>query len=476
MDVTPKILADVEFSQALRGFDQDEVKGFLEQMGVAVAQLQGRLKEAVERAERAESQLEEARRSSGSSGSLFSRSIDGPADDEISQATITRTLVMAQRTADQLLAEATEEAEQVRTSTRAEAEALELSSRTESEQLLTSSRSQADQMVAEATIEADGLRSTSTAEAEELVSSARRERDAILAETEEAARQLAEERRAPLLEELRSLEVRRDAMQRDLTLLDETFAIERGRLRSAGEHLVAMADADDFAAAAAVDLEVTDRLEPSYAPDPTDPVATAPSDQSEPDSDPADRPAVEHQVVADTSGDADVVDLRDHVGEATALHDPLDLDGTDNTGGIEPAAAPAETLGLTEPDDEMTAPGSLGEATMAFPAAPFDDLEPVTVDEPVAPLLMDVSDDAPTETVFAAVTPQEMAAEGTTPEEMAPSGGFDADGGGDSLGDGFLDQLRRAVSEPDGDERDQNISDFFDDGDAGPRRPFGRNS
>ena len=86
MDISPKLLRDVEFREQRKGYSPDQVDDFLERLAVGVGQLQEQLKEATARAER--------------------RPADGTPDEE----GITRTLVIAQRTADAVLLEARQEA------------------------------------------------------------------------------------------------------------------------------------------------------------------------------------------------------------------------------------------------------------------------------------------------------------------------------------------------------------------------------
>ena len=88
MDVSPQVLRDVEFREKWRGYSPDEVDEFLEQVAAGVEQLQARLREADDRAIRAERRVLET------------------SDDDVRRA-----LVLAQRTADAALAEAKEEAD-----------------------------------------------------------------------------------------------------------------------------------------------------------------------------------------------------------------------------------------------------------------------------------------------------------------------------------------------------------------------------
>ncbi|MGI8757802.1 MAG: DivIVA domain-containing protein [Acidimicrobiales bacterium] len=82
--VSPQRLREVRFAEQWRGYRTDEVDEFVERVAEAFDQLEERLSEAAERAARAERRLLER----------------SPSDD------LTRTLVLAQRTADTALAEA----------------------------------------------------------------------------------------------------------------------------------------------------------------------------------------------------------------------------------------------------------------------------------------------------------------------------------------------------------------------------------
>ncbi|MDP9388795.1 MAG: DivIVA domain-containing protein, partial [Actinomycetota bacterium] len=61
MEVSPQTIRDVEFREKLRGYHQDDVDEFLERVAAGVEILQDRLRQATERAVRAEQQSAEAR-------------------------------------------------------------------------------------------------------------------------------------------------------------------------------------------------------------------------------------------------------------------------------------------------------------------------------------------------------------------------------------------------------------------------------
>jgi len=115
MEISGKVLREVEFRDRLRGYDTDEVDEFLEQVAVAVDELLAEHVTLRQRAELAERQAQEA----------------PPLDDD----GIRRTLVLAQRTADLALREARAEAEQVLGEARARAEQMLLEAEDEAARL-----------------------------------------------------------------------------------------------------------------------------------------------------------------------------------------------------------------------------------------------------------------------------------------------------------------------------------------------------
>lgn len=97
MDLSPKLLTDVQFREQWRGYNPDEVDEFLERVAAGIAELQQRLNEATERASSAERRL-----------------LERSDEDEIR-----RTLVLAQRTAVATMDEARAEADRLVTETEA---------------------------------------------------------------------------------------------------------------------------------------------------------------------------------------------------------------------------------------------------------------------------------------------------------------------------------------------------------------------
>jgi cell division initiation protein len=103
MEVSPKALREVEFREKMRGYHPEDVDQFLEQVAAGIEVLQDRLRQAVDRAQRAEAAAAEA----------------GGTDD-----TLRKTLVLAQRTADLAVQEAREQAARILASAEQQAQAI----------------------------------------------------------------------------------------------------------------------------------------------------------------------------------------------------------------------------------------------------------------------------------------------------------------------------------------------------------------
>jgi cell division initiation protein len=117
MEISARVLREVEFNSSLRGYNTDEVDEFLEQVADGVDRLQAEAKAAIERADNAERTAHDR---------------TGGFDDDDS---IRRTLVLAQRTADLAIREAQEEAGQILDRARGEAETLVTEARESSERI-----------------------------------------------------------------------------------------------------------------------------------------------------------------------------------------------------------------------------------------------------------------------------------------------------------------------------------------------------
>jgi DivIVA domain-containing protein len=103
MDVSPKTLREVEFREKMRGYHPEDVDHFLEEVAAGLEVQQDRLRQAVERAQRAEVAASEA----------------GGNDEALR-----KTLVLAQRTADLAVQEAREQAARILAGAEQQAQAI----------------------------------------------------------------------------------------------------------------------------------------------------------------------------------------------------------------------------------------------------------------------------------------------------------------------------------------------------------------
>jgi cell division initiation protein len=124
MEISGRVLREVEFRDRLRGYDTEEVDEFLEKVAIAVDDLVAQLDAAKETA---------------------ARSDESPDIDD----TLRRTLVLAQRTADLAVKEAREEASAIMEDARAQAEELVGSARQESSQLREEAQMRARETIAD---------------------------------------------------------------------------------------------------------------------------------------------------------------------------------------------------------------------------------------------------------------------------------------------------------------------------------------
>jgi dTMP kinase len=137
MELTPKVFRDVQFREKLRGgYHPEDVDEFLEQAAVGLEELTERLRQATERAQRAEQVSAEA-----------------SATDEA----LKKMLLMAQRTADQAVREAQEEADKARREARQEAEQAVREAHEEAERAVRRARDESERMMADARARANAV-------------------------------------------------------------------------------------------------------------------------------------------------------------------------------------------------------------------------------------------------------------------------------------------------------------------------------
>jgi DivIVA domain-containing protein len=123
MEMSPKAIAAVTFPVVRKGYDPEQVRSFLSQLSRGVEELQNRALQAEAKARLA--------------------ATPAPADDSPSVDSITKTLLLAQRTADTTLAEAREEAEGIRKEAADRAESILAEAKAQGSQIITAAEQEA---------------------------------------------------------------------------------------------------------------------------------------------------------------------------------------------------------------------------------------------------------------------------------------------------------------------------------------------
>lgn len=131
MDLSPSQVANASFKTVRKGYDPDEVDSFLKQAAAALEQAKQQSTAMEARARAAVARLQEITAADSGAAPATERgqmaapsTTPSPPHVQPDEAeTITRTLLLAQRTADTTVAEAEAEAERIRAAAEAEAEA-----------------------------------------------------------------------------------------------------------------------------------------------------------------------------------------------------------------------------------------------------------------------------------------------------------------------------------------------------------------
>lgn len=202
MAVSPQRIRETTFRTARKGYDQGEVDSFVHEVATALEVAQNDATAMEARARAAVARLQELSQADGSTQTADSGAGDAGATATKSHVeeseTISRTLLLAQRTADQTVADATAEADRVLAAARDEATTR-----------LDDARDEATRMIDEAKSE---------------------------------ARQAGEGERVRVEGEVQALLARRDFLESDVDHLEEYLAAQRERLTEAASELQALVE------------------------------------------------------------------------------------------------------------------------------------------------------------------------------------------------------------------------------------------
>lgn len=254
MDISPQTIRSTGFKTVKKGYDPDEVEAFRNQVAVAVEAAQNQSTAMEARARAAVAKLQEL--SQQAAAPSREAQVVAPADDA---EVISRTLLMAQRTADSAVAEA-----------RVEAESITAQAREEASRVL------------------DGARTMATKTIEDSRADARRavDDDRVKAENE-----------------VQSLLARRDFLLGDVDHLEQYLQVQRERLRDAAVQLQELVDRVPGGLGDMRRPLLSASAEPAQEARPEAPVAAAvaaPEPEPEPDPQVAEVGYVEtHAVVVD---------------------------------------------------------------------------------------------------------------------------------------------------------------------------------
>ena len=188
MEMSPQRVRSAEFKTVRKGADPDEVKVFLNDVADELERAQNQSTAMEARARAAVARLQEV---SGATPAPAPAAVDASIDEA---ETISRTLLLAQRTADTTVAEA-----------RGEAARIVSAANNESATTLDSTREMAAQLLAEARVE---------------------------------ARRLGEAERGAIAGEVEALKARRDFLEADVEQLELFLTEQRNRLREAATSIV----------------------------------------------------------------------------------------------------------------------------------------------------------------------------------------------------------------------------------------------
>src|SRR6476660_1155403 len=140
MALSPQRIRDTEFKSVRRGYDPGEVDTFVDEVATALEAAQNEATAMEARARAAVARLQELSREGGEAAEAPPDTVKVHVDEA---ETISRTLLLAQRTADATVAEA-----------QAEADGLARTARGEADRLVADARSAANTMIEEAKADA----------------------------------------------------------------------------------------------------------------------------------------------------------------------------------------------------------------------------------------------------------------------------------------------------------------------------------
>lgn len=154
MDGSPQLLTNIQFAEAKKGYDRDQVDNFLRELSGKVGELQDMLRLSTQRAEAAEVALAEAEKArslaEAAAAEATARAAAAPAPTGASDIeAATGVLAMAQKTAEATVSDAEAKARDIVADARDRAATIVVEVEREAERLKGDANARADQLVAE---------------------------------------------------------------------------------------------------------------------------------------------------------------------------------------------------------------------------------------------------------------------------------------------------------------------------------------
>jgi len=207
---TPQLLTNIQFAEAKKGYDRDQVDNFLRELSTKIGELQDMLRQATARAEAAEARAAEATKAKVLAETMADKAKadaakaleQGPREPANEVEAAAGMLALAQQTAEAAIAAAESRAKDV----------------------VAEARTKAAMIVVEVEQEVERIKAAATAEAEAIVT----------------------DRATDIEEEVRRLESLRDGLQGDVDLLQGHLDAHRQRLRDGVDALAKLLDDGGF--------------------------------------------------------------------------------------------------------------------------------------------------------------------------------------------------------------------------------------
>ncbi|MFT7646006.1 MAG: DivIVA domain-containing protein [Candidatus Poriferisodalaceae bacterium] len=229
MELTPQLLETQQFPEKFRGYDCDAVDDFLERVGVAVGELQDRVKASEAKADEL-SKTASQTPAPVAAAVVAAPAADAPSTLQTGADQISRALILAQQAADEAVAEAKREAADLTAAARLDTAKLRDDAEKQSAEMRRQAEATAAATERGATEQRDRILAEARIEAERALAKARSESAELKARAEAEVRAEAEAQRTKVNAELDQLQLVVDRRRKDSETLTEMVSSRRSQL------------------------------------------------------------------------------------------------------------------------------------------------------------------------------------------------------------------------------------------------------